>query len=449
MRRRGLRLPRFFTDSVLVKSLTVLFSTMVLACLLTYIVMFLVLGEKMEKTSIRLVQQRAEYLMQINTHTDLGLEELVGLYRMNIGHMGLYESFSDLPPLRGVIVESDMREGTLYFSAERDLPYGVLKLDGRYVVIPPYIYEWESDLFKRVVIHTLLLCAAIASVCTVLNVSRMLRPMRRLDKAIARLGHGDFDAHVEYKSQDEMGKIVDNFNRMTRELGRMEYLRRDFVSSVSHEFKTPIAAIQGSAKLLGSLSREKLTDEKMQKYTGLILEEAGRMSNLASNLLRLSRLENQSTAENITRFSLDEQIRHAILQLENQWKGKGLEMVVQCAPAVYEGDEELLMQVWTNLLTNAVKFTGTGGTITVRLAQPQPNAGVEIEIADTGIGMDKETMDRLFEKFYQGDPSHRVEGNGLGLSIVKRIVDLHQGNLVYTSEPGKGTVCRVYLPRRL
>lgn len=164
-----------------------------------------------------------------------------------------------------------------------------------------------------------------------------------------------------------MGVVVRNFNWMVGELRNIEYLRKDFVSSVSHEFKTPIAAIQGSVKLLTSAPYGKLSEEKFQKYTRLISDETDRMASLSSNLLRLSRLENQSTAENPTVFSLDEQIRRCILLLENQWHARHIDLDIQLDRADYRGDEELVQQLWLNLLSNAIKFTGEGGNISVKL----------------------------------------------------------------------------------
>lgn len=241
-----------------------------------------------------------------------------------------------------------------------------------------------------------------------------------------------------------MGVVVRNFNWMVGELRNIEYLRKDFVSSVSHEFKTPIAAIQGSVKLLTSAPYGKLSEEKFQKYTRLISDETDRMASLSSNLLRLSRLENQSTAENPTVFSLDEQIRRCILLLENQWHARHIDLDIQLDRADYRGDEELVQQLWLNLLSNAIKFTGEGGNISVKLRRVV--GGLRVEIADDGIGMSPETQQRIFEKFYQGDGSHSREGNGLGLSIVKRILDLHGGAIKYESAPGAGTTCTVTLP---
>ena len=274
----------------------------------------------------------------------------------------------------------------------------------------------------------------------------------RHSTSIARIECGDqacrarrFEVRVDYRGRDEMGVVVQNFNWMVEELRNIEYLRKDFVSSVSHEFKTPVSAIRGSVKLLTATPFEKLNEAKFRKYMGLIADETERMSSLSSNLLRLSRLENQSAAENVINFSLDEQLRRCILLLEGQWSTKPVELDIQLDRIDYRGDIELLQQLWLNLLSNAIKFTDPGGNVGIKL-RGTPEGGARVEISDDGVGMSPETQKRVFEKFYQGDNSRAREGNGLGLSIVRRIVELHSGVIVYKSELGKGTVCTVTLP---
>lgn len=443
LRRNPLRLLR---ESAQIKTLALLFVTMCVACLGSYLFIFFNVHGQVYKLSSEIIQRRAEYLVEVYRHSDQTLDEVVEQYRRGVGALMLYDSFSELPPMRSVIVESDMRDGVVYFSAQRDVPFGVIRVEGRYLVIPPYIYNWETNAIQGLVIHTLLLCALIASVCTVITIHRAYQPLRKLDAAIGLVARGDFSARVEVKRSDEIGKIARNFNWMTSQLERIEYLRRDFVSSVSHEFKTPLAAVQGSARMLAALSREKLTDEKLKKYTGLILEETARMTNLSSNLLRLTRLEHQTVAENVTEFSLDEQIRRAILALESQWSTKKLQLDIQLEPLNCQGDEELLYQVWLNLLTNAIKFSHQQGLLSICLREK--DGMLQMELGDNGDGMSEETMRRLFEKFYQGDASRKTEGSGLGLSIVKRIVDLHEGEIFYRSAPGRGTLCTVRLPLR-
>ena len=436
---------RFLRESAQVKTLIILFFTMAAACLASYLITFFNVHGQVYQLSNEIIRKRAEYFLEMLNHSDLSLEEMIGCYKLGIGSIELYDRFEDLPPMQGVMVESDMVDGIVYFSAVSDIPLGVMRLQNRYLVIPPFLYDWENRAVRQLVIHTLLICASIASICTVVTIHTIYRPLRKINSAITKIGRGDFSVQVDVKSKDEIGKIARNFNWMTRELGRIEYLRRDFVSSVSHEFKTPLAAVQGSARFLSSLPQEKLTGEKLKKYTNVILEETNRMTLLCSNLLRLTRLEHQPTAENISSFSLDEQLRRTLLSLESQWDAKKLQLDVHLEETVIcQGDDELLFQVWTNLLTNAIKFSNPGGLLYLSLEIEGSKACVEI--GDNGCGMNEETMRRVFEKFYQGDTSHQTEGSGLGLSIVKRIIDLHQGEISYQSAPDKGTLCTVRIP---
>jgi len=268
-----------------------------------------------------------------------------------------------------------------------------------------------------------------------------LKPILKLSSATKEVAKGNFDVQVENNSDDEVGQLTKNFNKMIRELKSIEYLRKDFINSVSHEFKTPIASIQGFAKLL---QKGNLSKEEEQEYADIIVEETTRLSKLSSNILRLSSLENQEMLEKKTVFSLDEQIRKIILLLEHKWSNKNIDFDIELDEIQYHGDEELLQQVWINLLDNAIKFSNTNSSIIVRLYRTASAA--KLEISDTGIGMSEETMLRIFERFYQGDKAHSYDGNGLGLSLVKRILDLCNGSIHVKSKLHEGSTFTVELP---
>ena len=269
----------------------------------------------------------------------------------------------------------------------------------------------------------------------------MLKPILKLTAATQKVARGEFDVSVDIKKNDEIGILIKNFNKMAKELGNMEYLQKDFTRNVSHEFKTPIASIQGFAKLL---QNENLSREEQLEFSGIILEETERLSRLSSNILRLSKLEYQNELSSKKEFLLDEQIRSVIVLLEQKWSKKNLDLIVNMEKICYAGDEELLQQVWINLIENAIKFSDEGGSLSISLAQTEHH--VEVEIADNGIGMDEETKQRIFERFYQGNASHSIEGSGLGLSIVKRILDLINGEIQVKSSLNRGTVFLVKLP---
>lgn len=288
---------------------------------------------------------------------------------------------------------------------------------------------------------TILSYVVIGTLLITLFGKRALKPILNLTEATQEVAKGNFDVRVNINSRDEIGILTKNFNRMTKKLKNIEYLRKDFITNVSHEFKTPIASIQGFAKLLNSSN---VSEEEKQEYTEIIIEETMRLSRLSSNILNLSGLENQEEIEQTILFSLDEQIRRGILLLEHEWSSKNINLDIDLEEVKFQGDEEMLYQVWINLIQNAIKFSYDNGSIYIKLYQT--GSIVKVKIKDTGIGMDEKTQKRIFEKFYQGDKSHSSEGNGLGLSIVKRILDLCNGSICVKSKPGEGSTFIVELP---
>jgi len=299
----------------------------------------------------------------------------------------------------------------------------------------------DLEVFRFRIALVLLSILLLSCIILAFASGKMLKPILKLTAATQKVANGDFSVSVDIKKNDEIGILIKNFNRMAKELGNMEYLQKDFMRNVSHEFKTPIASIQGFAKLL---QNESLSREDQLEFSGIILEETERLSKLSSNILRLSKLEHQNELTSKKEFLLDEQIRSAIVLLEPKWSQKSLDLIVEMEKTGYFGDEELLQQVWVNLIENAIKFSHQGGSISISLAHMENH--VEVEIADNGMGMDEETKQRIFERFYQGNASHSMEGSGLGLSIVKRILDLSNGEIQVKSSLNQGTVFLVKLP---
>lgn len=239
----------------------------------------------------------------------------------------------------------------------------------------------------------------------------------------------------------ELSSMAHNFNVMVKELANTEIFRKDFIENVSHEFKTPLSAIEGYVTLL---QQKSLSEERRAEYTQRILLNTKRLSSLTGNILLLARLENQEIAIKKVRYSLDEQLREVILLFEAQWTAKDLDLDIDLCSVDYSGSKELLMQVWQNILGNAIKFVSTQGQIRILLRKEQDN--IIVSIVDNGIGMDEETKKRVYERFYQADTSRTGVGNGLGLTLAKRIVDLHNGTIEVSSEVGKGTAFTVTLP---
>lgn len=290
---------------------------------------------------------------------------------------------------------------------------------------------------------TLFLCVALGGSLLYFAMGKISEPIIRISNSAKEVAKGDFSVRLDYKSKDEIGTLAQNFNLMTTELGNMEYLRKDFISSVSHEFKTPIASIQGFAEMLQT---KDLSEETFQAYINIIIEESKRLSHLSSNMLRISKLDHQFIPESTRPFSLDEQIRKTIVLLEEKWSKKNLELDIDLDEIVYSGDEALIQQIWLNLIENAIKFSAESGTILIQ-AKKTPNK-VVVEIKDQGIGITKIDQARIFEKFFQADKSHSKEGSGLGLAIVKKIVEIYDGEINFTSEIGQGTTFIVTLPFR-
>ncbi|MBR1822157.1 MAG: HAMP domain-containing histidine kinase [Clostridia bacterium] len=269
-----------------------------------------------------------------------------------------------------------------------------------------------------------------------------LRPMNDLVHAMHAVSQGDFSVRVDAENvPGDMGELASSFNDMATELGGLELFRKDFINNFSHEFKTPIVSIRGFAK---QLERDDLTEAQRREYLDIIVSESDRLANMASNVLLLSKLENQTIVTDKASYALDEQLRRAILLLEKQWTEKEIELDVDLEAVEYYGNEEMMNHVWVNLLNNAVKFSPQGAPLSVRLWREDGAAVARVK--DAGPGMDADTRRRIFEKFYQGDTAHATEGNGLGLSLVKRIVDLCGGNVTVESTPGEGAAFTVRLP---
>lgn len=276
----------------------------------------------------------------------------------------------------------------------------------------------------------------IALILVVINL--IIKPINKIADATKKVAKGDFTVKLSTKRNDEIGRLVNNFNVMVGELNSIEYLRKDFIRSVSHEVKTPIASIQGFAKLLED---ENLSKEEKQEYINIILEETTRLSNLSSNIIKLSKVENQEIITNKKEYRLDEQLRKAIIMLEAKINKKNIQIELNAKSTIIYEDEELLMEVWLNLLNNAVKYTKENGKIEVNVCEQEEY--IEVKVKDNGIGIPKDKQDRIFEKFFQVDKSRSTEGSGLGLAIVKRIIELIDGKIAVESEEGKGSTFTV------
>ncbi|NUU59779.1 HAMP domain-containing sensor histidine kinase [Paenibacillus agri] len=263
-------------------------------------------------------------------------------------------------------------------------------------------------------------------------------------EGLRRISTGDFNVVLaKDKDYGEFGEIAESINKMASELGRMETMRQDFISNVSHEIQSPLTSIRGFTRALQS---ETLSPDTRRHYLDIIETESTRLSGLSDNLLKLSALESGNFPFEKQLYRLDKQLRNMILASEPQWLEKNIEVEAELASAEVYAVEDLLSQVWTNLLHNSIKFTPEGGCIRVRMEVV--DGVVQVEIRDSGIGISAEDLPRIFERFYKADKARSASGggSGLGLSLVNKIIEIHEGSVTATSRPGEGTAFVVSLP---
>ena len=300
---------------------------------------------------------------------------------------------------------------------------------------------------KITMLNVILLSVGMAIIDYVRRKFTVERPVKRITEATSKMMEGDFSVRIhptaKFATDDSFNEIIDCFNKMASELSGVETLRTDFIANVSHEMKTPLAVMQNYGTLLQAPD---LPEEKRIEYAKTITDASRRLADMMTNILKLNRLENQQIYPNPTTFDLGEQLCESLLQYESVWERKNIEIETDIAEGVLvSADTELLSLVWNNLFSNAFKFTEDGGKVTLTLAADEEYATVKI--ADTGCGMSAEVGAHIFEKFYQGDTSHATQGNGLGLALVKRVVDIMQGEIGVESAVGVGTTFTVRIRR--
>lgn len=306
--------------------------------------------------------------------------------------------------------------------------------------------EWVGGLNPGRVILLLAIVNTFVGIVVVFTATAIpLKPVSNLINQINRLASGDFQARLQFgrllASYPTFVELTDSFNKMAEHLGNTEVLRNDFINNFSHEFKTPIVSIAGFAKIL---KRGNLTREQQMEYLDVIEAESMRLSSIATNILNLTRIENQSILTDVSEFNLSEQIRSCILLLEHKWSPKGLEWKLDFGEYQIRAAEELLKQVWINLIDNAVKFSEENGTIEIRIQDKE--SMIWVSVINFGVEIPEDAVDKIFRKFYQADESHSSEGNGVGLAIVKRVVELHRGFVAAYSSMGV-TAFEVKLPK--
>lgn len=316
-----------------------------------------------------------------------------------------------------------------------------MKIIGRYIDYK----SMSAGMFISVFAYWIM-ASLIFTLLTRYQINRHYRkPMEEFGKAAKKVAEGDFSVYIPPRhtadKMDQLDVILCDFNRMVEALGSIETLKTDFFSNVSHEIKTPLAVIQNTAELLRN---ENLTD-RQREYADTVYRYSKRLSGLITNILKLNKLEKQTILPDTQTYNLCVQLADCALQFEDVWEKKNIEFEADMEDsAEITADYELMDIVWNNLLSNAFKFTASGGI--VKISQTTEDSEIRVTVSDSGCGMDRETSAHIFDKFYQGDTSHSAEGNGLGLALVMRVLELMNYTITVESEVGKGTEFTVHIP---
>lgn len=292
----------------------------------------------------------------------------------------------------------------------------------------------------------LLISIMIGTLANAFLYKKILFPIEQLNKAMKEISQGNFSVRMHKRKNAHISEIMemtDSFNLMAEELSNKETFHNDFINNVSHEFKTPLAAIEGYVTLLQDAE---LSEEERKKYVETIIFNTKRLSKLTSNILELSRFDNQKIAPKQNTYSLSEQIRQVVLTFEQAWSDKNIELDIDLEEVMIYGVESWTADIWSNLIDNAIKYSGEEGLLSIKMVEDKEK--VIVKVKDSGIGMDENTVNHIFDKFYQADSSHKTVGNGLGLALVKRIVDICKGEILVDSELGAGSTFTVILPKK-
>lgn len=416
-----------------------LVATMLLTLLTVAVTMLLSIGS----SALNLLESNQSAIISgmqsLYNKTGLPIDELLETYPI-INHSAVVvspETLEDMP----LYVLEKLTEGEIVYDSLYST--SLVTIGDQTLLITAY--PLRNKLLQGLIITSIVLSSFfLAGVfLATMGSRRFTRSIVKLSRATKAVADGDFSVQLK-ETPDmplEVHMLTHNFNLMVRELGKNTTLRKDFISAVSHEFKTPLAAIRGYATYANTPG---ISDEERGECLRIVLEETDALTAMTTNILKLCKLENQEIPEKSVEFMLDEQLRQCVLTLEPSWSKKNLELDIDLDEISYVGDDDLLRQVWINLLQNAIKFSNEGGTLGVKLCRAAD--GIHISISDTGIGMTKEVASHIFEKFYQGDPAHHSNGNGLGLSLVQQILKLVGGHIVLQSAPGVGSTFTVILP---
>ncbi|TCI24305.1 HAMP domain-containing histidine kinase [Exiguobacterium sp. SH5S4] len=427
-----------FFSSIYGRFLTIFFGLLLIPILLT-LTLFLTFQMNALTSQVEtMLVERAESMLTASERYELGADEVIDLFseRTLIVETDRYAAAS-----WSVAERARLERGDVLTVSDERLPAVTLLIDRTVVTLSPNADENPVTIFRDLSFQTLLLTALVSSVLVLFAVRLMTRRIDRVTEAASKVASGDLTVRVHDGGDDEIGKLASQFNQMTETLATNESKNEELTAIMAHEFKTPVASILGYATLL---KRADVPTEKRVNYATMIEQEGKRLSRLSRDLLRLAKLDHSVVGLDVSRFSLSEQMRESILSFERESSRKRLNLIAELDEVEMVGDAGLLHQVWINLIQNAMTHSYDGGTIRIKLMQTAES--IVCEITDDGEGMTPEQVSRMYERFYQADPSRHQGGSGLGMAIVQKIVTLHGGHIDVTSELKSGTTVRVTLP---
>lgn len=394
------------------------------------------------------VTETAKNIRDLVESREMSLADAVALFEKSDIEIIIADNLDELdfpvsPPDRQrldrgeILSEMPERDGRRGFAV-----FALFGAEGKWVLLRPDMDRGPIARFENMQIFFVAVPLALGTALIVIASITVTKPIKQISNASKRVAEGDFSVQLTPNGSGEIRELTENFNSMIRGLAADEYLHKEFVSNISHEFNTPITSLKGYAKLL---KKDDLTAEQRAEYADIIIAESDRLSSLSADLLKLSELENKGLSPERKSFSLDEQIRSVIILLQHDWESKNIDMDINLDETEFEGDESLLYQLWVNLVSNAVRYTEKDGKIKIALSDGE--AAVTVSFSDNGKGMTKEETDNVFRRFYKADRSRSSRGTGLGLAIAKKIAELHGGDISVSSELGKGSTFNVTLPK--
>lgn len=390
------------------------------------------------------ITETARNIQNLINSREMTVEEAIALFEKGDSDITVLNSLDELDfPLSAMDMQTLERGDILSKMPDRGnrAMFAVFAAEDRWIIVRPDRHRGPMADFMGMQIFYVAVPLALGTALIVIASINVAKPIKRISNASKKVAEGDFSVQLEPKGSGEIRELTENFNSMIRGLSANEYLHKEFVSNISHEFNTPITSLKGYAKLL---KRDGLTSEQRTEYADIVIAESDRLSRLSADLLKLSELENKGLSPERNTFSLDEQIRSAVILLQQSWEDKALDLDIDLEEVSFEGDESLLYQLWVNLISNAVRYTENGGEIKVLLSKGE--AAVTVSVSDNGMGMTREEMENVFRRFYKADKSRSSRGTGLGLAIAKKIAELHGGDITVSGAVGVGSTFTVTLP---